>query len=332
MVARLGNGAGSPIGLLGHFDTVFPAGTLARNPFTIREGRAYGPGVLDMKGGVTILLYVIRALRAAGYAGLPLKVILAGDEEVAHMQSEATALIRAEAKECLAALNFETGYPDNSLVVGRKGGGTYVMEAHGVASHAGIAPEKGRSAILELAHKIIDIQALSDPASGTTFNVGTIKGGTTSNTVPDFASMKIDVRCTQIAAEADIAACLKAVAAKTYVEGVRTTLTGGLGFAPMETTPEVMQLFDLVVQTSAELGFSAPRPMQSGGGSDAANTVAAGVPTVCALGVKGEKNHTLEEYALVDSLFERCKLAVACILRINADAGFLAARRSALKD
>ena len=318
LVASLGEERNAaPIGLLGHYDTVFAKGTIDKRPFVIHEGKASGPGVLDMKGGVVILLYAIKALQAAGYATRPIKVVLAGDEEVAHARSNAAEIIQQEIKECVAAFNFETGFVDNRVVVGRKGGGTYTMQAHGIAAHTGNDPQKGRSAILELAHKIIDIHALTDWDEGTTFSVGTIKGGTTSNTTPDFATMEIDVRCIKAAAEKKFVAQLEAIAAKTYIDGTRTTLSGKMGFAPMESTPDVMRLFDLVAQTSAENGFPVPTPIQSGGGSDSSNAVIADVPTVCSLGVKGERNHAPEEYAVVESLFERCKLAVACILNID---------------
>ena len=319
LVATIGaDRPGRPIGLLGHYDTVFAKGTIEQRPFVIRDGKAFGPGVLDMKGGLVVLLYAIKALQAAGYCLRPLKVILAGDEEVAHSFSNATDIIRQEVAGCVAAFNFETGSINDHLVVGRKGGGTYTMEAHGVAAHTGIEPKKGRSAILELAHKIIAIHALTDWEEGTTFSVGTIQGGTTSNTTPAFASMAIDVRCLKASAEEKFLPRLRAIAEQTHIEGTRTRLSGGLGFAPMETTPDVMRLFELVATTSAENGFPTPTPVQSGGGSDSSNAVIAGVPTVCAMGVKGERNHAPEEYALVDSLFERCKLAVACILNINA--------------
>ena len=317
VVASIGENRGkAPVGLLGHFDTVFAKGTIEQRPFVINDGKAFGPGVLDMKGGVVILLYAVKALQAAGYDSRPLKVILAGDEEVAHMHSNAAEIIQKEAKGCVAAFNCETGFVDNRIVVGRKGGGTYTMEAHGVAAHTGNDPKKGRSAILELAHKIVDIHALTDWEEGTTFSVGTIKGGTTSNTTPAFASMEIDVRCVKASAEQKFVAQLNNIATKTYVEGTRTTVSGKLGFGPMESTPDVMRLFDLVADTAVENGFARPTPIQSGGGSDSSNTVIAGVPTVCSMGVKGEKNHAPDEYALVESLFERCKLLVACLLRL----------------
>ena len=175
VVATLGpERKGAPVGLLGHFDTVFPKGTLAQRPFTIRDGRAFGPGVLDMKGGVVILLYALKALQAAGYERRPLKVMLAGDEEVVHVDSTAGEVFQREARGCAAAFNCETGFEDDRLVVGRKGIGKYTLEVRGVAAHAGNEPLRGRSAILELAHKVIAVQGLTDWDEGTSFNVGTI--------------------------------------------------------------------------------------------------------------------------------------------------------------
>ena len=318
VVATLGpERKGAPVGLLGHFDTVFPKGTTAQRPFVIKDGKAYGPGVLDMKGGVVILLYALKALQAAGYDRRPLKVLLAGDEEVGHADSSATEIFQKEARGCEAAFNFETGYVDDQIVVGRKGGGIFTMEVRGVAAHAGNAPRTGRSAILEIAHKIIEIQDLTDWEAGTTFSVGTIKGGSTSNTIPESAAIQIDVRCVSIAAAEARMARLQAIAAASHIEGTRTALSGKMVFQPMETTPDIMRLFERVARTSVENGFSRPAPIQSGGGSDSSNSVLAGVPTICSMGVKGGRNHSPDEYAMVESLFERCKLVVAVILDLD---------------
>ena len=306
----------APVALLGHMDTVFAKGTLAQRPFLLQDGKAYGPGVLDMKGGIVVLVYAIKALQAAGYAGRQLKVILAGDEEVAHKDSNAAELIREEAAGCIAAFNFETGFTDDRIVVGRKGGRTYTMEAFGVAAHTGNNPKAGRSAVLELANKAIDVHALTDWEAGTTFSVGTFHGGSVSNSTPDYAKMEIDVRCVSEKAALLVEKQLQEVAAKTYIDGTRTVLSGGIGFMPMETTPAVVNLFEVVAAVSEENGFGAPTSMISGGASDSANSVLAGVPTVCSMGVKGEHNHSPKEYALVESLYERAKLAAACVLKL----------------
>lgn len=318
VVATLGaDRKNAPVGLLGHFDTVFPKGTVEQRPFVIRDGKAYGPGVLDMKGGVVILLYAIKALAAAGFESRPIKVVLAGDEEIGHAGSTADQVFQRELAACVAAFNCETGFVDDQIVVGRKGAGKFTLEVHGVAAHAGNDPQSGRSAILEIAHKIIEIQALTRWEEGTTFSVGKIRGGSTFNTIPDYAAIDIDVRCLKASANESIIALLQGVAAKTHVEGTRTTLSGKMLFPPMETTPGVMRLFDLVAETSLENGFGRPTPIQSGGGSDSSNSVLAGVPTVCSMGVKGGRNHAPDEFAVVDSLFERCKLLVACILNLD---------------
>ena len=308
---------GQPVALMGHFDTVFPVGTLRQRPFTVRDGRAFGPGVLDMKGGIVILLYAIKALQAAGYASRPIKVILAGDEEIGHPRSDANAIFQREVRSCVAAFNCETGSPQDKLVVGRKGSAVYLLEVHGLAAHAGVDPENGRSAIHEIAHKVLAIQALSNPATGTTFNVGTIRGGKTFNAVPDYAAIDVDIRFVKTAAMEQSIDRLKEIAAKTFIDGTRTTVNGRINFPPMETTPAIMRLFDLAVHTAVENGFPAPTAVQSGGGSDSSNSVLAGVPTLCAMGVKGERNHAPEEYAVVESLFERCKFLIACILNLD---------------
>lgn len=308
VVSSWGEADRAPILLLGHMDTVFPNGTIHERPFTIQDGKAYGPGVLDMKGGLVIALYAVKALQAAGYQTRPIKWILAGDEEMAHQQSNAAACIQA------AAFNCETGFLDNGLVVQRKGSAVYTMRVQGVGAHAGNNPKGGRSAVLEIAHKVIDIQNASDWEKGTTFNVGLIQGGTVVNAVPDAASIQIDVRYLQPEYIEDIQQTLQQIAAKQYVSDTKTTLQKVAGFAPMKRTKATEQLFETVKKTYEEMGLPKPHAMMVGGGSDSAYTVLAGVPTVCAMGVKGAYNHTPREYADTASLFERAKVLAACII------------------
>lgn len=314
VVSSWGEADRAPILLLGHMDTVFPNGTIRERPFTIQDGKAYGPGVLDMKGGLVIALYAVKALQAAGYQTRPIKWILAGDEEMAHQQSNAAACIQAEAKGAAAAFNCETGFLDNGLVVQRKGSAVYTMRVQGVGAHAGNNPKGGRSAVLEIAHKVIDIQNATDWEKGTTFNVGLIQGGTVVNAVPDAASIQIDVRYLQPEYIEDIQQTLQQIAAKQYVPDTKTTLQKAAGFAPMKRTEATEQLFETVKKTYEEMGLPKPHAMMVGGGSDSAYTVLAGVPTVCAMGVKGAYNHTLREYADTASLFERAKVLAACII------------------
>ena len=302
LVGEIGAGRGTaPVLFMGHMDTVFSTGTVAKRPFTITDGTAYGPGVLDMKGGIVAALFAIQALQAAGYDTRPLKMILAGDEEVAHVNSNAAEVFMTEAEGAVAAFNCETGFMDDAIVVGRKGTAVFELEVAGVAVHAGNEPENGRSAILEIAHKVIDIQNLTNWETGTTFNVGVIQGGTVPNAVPGQAKIVIDIRYLEPDLLPEIRRQLQEVAAKNYVKDTTTTLTEVPGIAPMKTTPAVEDLFAVVKKTYAEMGLGTPYPKLVGGGSDSAYSVMAGVPTVCAMGVKGGRNHSPQEFAIVET-------------------------------
>lgn len=318
LIGELGAGRKEAKALfLGHMDTVFPAGTIVKRPFTIRDGVAYGPGVLDMKGGIVAALYAIKALQAAQYNARPLKMILAGDEEVAHVNSNAAEVFMAEAQGAAAAFNCETGFTDDAIVVGRKGTVLFELKVKGIAVHAGNEPENGRSAILEIAHKVIAIQNLTNWKTGTTFNVGVIEGGTVPNAVPGQSKIVVDVRYLEPALLPEIRRQMQEVAAETYVAGTTTTITEIPGIAPMKRTMEGDELFSIVKKTYEEMKLGTPYAKLVGGGSDSAYSVLAGVPTVCAMGVKGGRNHSPEEFAIVDSLFERAKLLAACVINLN---------------
>ena len=320
LIAELGAERKKPgVIFLGHMDTAIAAGAAAERPFVIKDGKVYGPGVLDMKGGIVAFLYAIKALNAAGYDSRPIKVLLAGDEEVLHAKSTAPDLLVAESKGYAAAFNAETGFMDDGIVVGRKGVARFMMEVHGVAAHAGNDPENGRSAILEMAHKIIGVQSLTDWDKGISFNVGVMQGGKTSTAVPDYAKIDIDVRYKDPDDLPWILEQLQAVGEKTHIEGTSTKVVFMEGIKPMKTTEGVMKLFELVAKVSTENGFGAPYAKHVGGASDSAYTVIAGVPTVCAIGVKGGRNHSPEEFAVVDTIFERAKLLIASVLELDAD-------------
>lgn len=307
----------APVCFLGHFDTVFPRGEAARRPFRIEDGKAYGPGVLDMKAGVVIQIFAARALRKAGYTERQVKIVLAGDEEIAHPNSDMPAIFERECAGAVAAFNFETGDVNESLVVGRKGSSSYNIAVKGVSVHAGREPENGRSAILEIAHKIIDIQALSDFEKGVTFNVGTIKGGVACNAVPDHAEIAVDVR---VRTEEQLAWAdekIREIADRTYVEGTSATCSADAGIPPMLRTEGNDRLFGYVKSIAAELGLAEPSAIISGGGSDSAFSVRAGIPTIDQMGVKGRWNHSDREFAVAETLFERTKLAIACVLDID---------------
>lgn len=318
LIAEIPGDSRAPVLLLGHMDTVFPVGEAARRPFTVEGSRVTGPGALDMKGGVAVMLSALKALHSAGFSGRPLKVILVSDEEIAHNGSKATVMLRREARGCAACFNCETGYEDNSLVIGRKGGVVFKAAVHGIAAHAGNNPRQGRSAIWEMAKKIDDIQNMTDRDKGITFNVGTIKGGTVSNAIPDYCEVEGDIRFQ----DPDISPLVKEELLKvlnhTYIEGTKTELLlYHEGMLPMKMTEENRKLFEFVKKTGEENGIPVSEGKLVGGGSDSGYVVYAGVPTVCAMGVKGRFNHTRDEYALKDSLFERAKLLGAVILKMN---------------
>ena len=302
---------------MGHMDTVFPHGAVSRRPFKIEDGKAYGPGVLDMKGGVVIQLYAAKALMEAGYSDRQIRVVLAGDEESGHPASEMPRVFEEQSAGAVAAFNFETGDVSNALVVGRKGTMAYDITVKGVSVHAGREPEKGRSAILEMAHKVIAIQALTDYEKGVTFNVGTFKGGIARNAVPDHAEIGVDVRVTELDQLHYVDRKIAEIVAGVHVEGTTTTCARGAGIEPMPRTPENERLFDLVRCVSEDLGFETPVPVVSGGGSDSAWSVKMGIPTIDQMGVKGQWNHSDREYAVAETLFERTKLAIACLTALD---------------
>ena len=315
LVADRGDPAEPPALLVGHLDTVFADGAARERPFTIGEdGRVTGPGVLDMKGGVTVLLYALRILTEAGWVGRHVRVLLAADEETGHRDSDAGERLLEEARGAAFGLNFETSYEDDSVIVERKGVAQFRVEIEGVGAHVGNDPRGGRSAITELAWKILDINALTDWDEGSTLNVGVVKGGTVANACAEKASAVVDLRYPTPAAYARVLAGMRALETHAHVEGTRTRVTLLGKVEPMVRLESSVKLFERINAIATRNGFPAMTAKAVGGGSDSAYLTAAGVPVVCALGVKGRFNHTVREYARLDSIFERIRLA-ATLLR-----------------
>lgn len=303
--------------LTGHLDTVFSdPETTKKRPFTIKDGRAYGPGALDMKGGVTLAIHGLQALQNAGFDKYAFKVVFAGDEETGHKNSDLAETMMAEFKGALAAFDFETGFMNDNVVVERKGFYRFIMETFGRSVHAGNEPENGRNAIVELARKAVDIDALTDWNTGTTINVGTIEGGTVHNSAPAYAKMIVDMRFTDPAMLEAMKAKFQEINDKVYVDGVTCKMTPVSLMQPMVELESSKELFELVKKVYEEEGFGSPKAITVGGGSDSAYTTMVGVPTVCAMGVKGGRNHTVDEFANVESLFMRAKLMCAVMLAL----------------
>lgn len=317
LVAEYGDASKPFIVLTGHMDTVFGDGTAAARPFTIKDGKVTGPGVLDMKGGVCILLSTLEALHAAGFDDFPCKVILVADEEPAHVFSNAPEVIEKESKGAKCAFNFETGFPDHALVVQRKGCWRFFIETFGRGCHVGNDPQNGRSAILEMAHKIIEIENLTDYSKQYNVNVGTIEGGTVANAAPAHCKVECDFRYVHPEDLPILRKKVEEVCAKQYVPDVTTKLYDSVGFAVMPQLPSNLELLKIAQEVAEESGFPVPGPKLCGGGSDAAYTEAAGVPTLCGTGVEGSRNHTVEEWADVDSLFRRAKQMAGILLKLN---------------
>lgn len=302
--------------LTGHMDTVFADGTAAERPFTVQDGRVTGPGVLDMKGGITVMLYAVKTLLESGWNRYPLKIILAGDEEVGHGWSDAAQDYRKEARGALMAFNYETGFIDNGIVLERKGCAQYRFDFHGVGAHAGNNPEDGRSAVKELCHKALDMEALTDMAEGTTVNVGVIAGGTVPNAIPENAWCRVDVRFRTMAGIERVEKALKEITDKVYIDQVQTTCRCEVKMGAMERLASSEALFDKANQIAREAGLPEMKAIAVGGGSDSAYITAEGVPALCAMGVKGQFNHTVREWAEESSLTERAKLSAALLMKL----------------
>ncbi len=306
-----------PIVFIGHMDTVFSSKESLIRPFKIENGKAMGPGVLDMKVGDVIGIFALEVLKEIGYNKRPIKIIFSGDEENAHSNSNSQEVILKESKGAKAALNFETGRVDEGIVVGRMGTVSYKVEIEGVSAHSGNNPDIGRSAILEAAHKVVELEKLNDIPKGKLVNCGLINGGVSSNTIPGFCSIEILGRYVTSEIGDEIIKDVEEILNKTFVEGTKTKFDVLLGIPSMEKTEKVMELYNLVEKVALDLNLPKPHPIEVGGGSDSAFVASARIPTVCAMGAKGEFNHTDREYAIVDSVFERLELSVNVVLEID---------------
>jgi glutamate carboxypeptidase len=297
-----------PVLLLGHLDTVWPVGTLARMPWRVEDGWAYGPGVLDMKAGVVMALAAMKLVREVD-ADCPAVLLLSGDEETGSHHSR--ALIEEIAKECRAAFVLEPAQgPEGAYKTARKGVGQFRLEIAGVPSHSGVDFGAGHSAVRELAWQIEQISALTDLERGTTLNVGVVGGGTQSNVVAAQAWADIDLRVTTVAESDAIARKLQALQARDPQCTLR--LTGGLNRPPMERTPGTVALFEQAKALAADLGF-ALEEAATGGGSDGNFTSALGVPTLDGMGAIGRGAHAENESIRIDALAPRTALLAAMV-------------------
>jgi glutamate carboxypeptidase len=300
--------------VIGHMDTVFPDGETQRRPFTVKDDRAYGPGVLDMKSGLLLGFHALDLLRAAGQENFAsLTFLCTSDEEIGSPSSK--PLVRELASQSDVALILEPGRELDEVVTARKGVGNFRLEVRGVSSHAGVEPHKGRSAILELAHKIVALQALNGAIPGVTVNVGVVSGGERPNVVPDHAHALIDVRAADRPGIAAVEEAFKKIASQVTVPETHSTITGQLAHLPFEATPGNQALFKLAQAEAARQNI-ALKGISTGGGSDG-NTTATLIPTLDALGLAGGLAHNPGEYIVVDSITPRMVLLAGLLARIG---------------
>ncbi len=312
VVGRL-TGEGPRLLLIGHMDTVFDPGTAAQRPYRSEGGKAFGPGVTDMKAGLLAGLHAIGALADAGKR--PNVTFVANpDEEIGSPFS--TPVIRALAPEHDVVLVLECARANGDIVSARKGIADYHVTITGRAAHAGVEPEKGRSAILEAAHQVLALHALNGRWPTVTVNAGVIGGGTRPNVVPERCSLEVDLRAATVAAFEAAAAEIERLASAPTVPDVRVELARTAGHPPMEKTDASARLAALAVEIAGELGFPL-KDAATGGASDANTTAALGVPTLDGLGPVGGDDHSVDEWLDLSSVVPRTALLAALMARIG---------------
>jgi glutamate carboxypeptidase len=306
-----GPGSGKPVLLLGHTDSVYPLGTLVNMPCRVADGRLWGPGALDMKSGIALILHAIEALQIFHHESLPrpVTILLVSDEEVGSDSSR--AITESLARRSAAVLVPEPSYGLKGAVkTARKGVGEYRVKVTGKAAHSGLDFEKGESAIVELARQITAISRLVDLKRGLTLNVGLVSGGTRANVIPAQATAVLDVR---VARKKDAAAINRELRAlKPFNRKCKLEITGSVDRPPMERTSGVATLYQKAVEIARQLGWKLEEA-SVGGGSDGNFTAALGIPTLDGLGGVGEGAHAAHESIVVSELPRRAALLAGLI-------------------
>jgi glutamate carboxypeptidase len=310
--AEFGAGARQVL-LLGHFDTVWDVGQLERMPLRRDGDRLCGPGVFDMKAGISLGMLATRALYDVATTDVRIVMLWTTDEETGSKTSR--ALLETEAARSDAVLVLEPALPGGALKTSRKGCGEYDLVVHGVAAHAGVDPAKGVSAIRELARQILAIETLQDLERGVSLNVGMIDGGSRVNVVPAEARARIDARAPSRADAERIDAAMRALT--PHLKGARLEISGGFGRPPMERTDGVARVFRLAQAAGGELGI-AVHEGSTGGGSDGNFCAALGIPTLDGLGAIGDGAHALHEHVVVPELVPRAALIANLLSKLAA--------------
>jgi glutamate carboxypeptidase len=304
-------GASGTTLLIGHTDTVHPRGSISERPWREEGGRIYAPGIFDMKANCALALEAIRACAALGLEPQrPVVLLLTCDEETGSLTGR--ALVEEEARKAQSVFVLEPPVKGGRVKTARKGTGMFKMEAHGLAAHAGLEPEKGASAILELARQVERLHSLNNPASGVTVNVGVIQGGTRSNVVAAHAHAEIDLRFSTRDAARQLETQI--LCASPFDERVRLSVTGGINRPPLERTEKVAALFELARGVAAELDFELGEAAV-GGASDGNFAAALGVAVLDGLGIDGDGAHATHEHIIVDDMARRGALLAGLIAK-----------------
>ncbi len=309
------NVANAPVLLLGHRDTVFPAGEAERRPFQVVDGLGSGPGCCDMKAGLVINAFVLAAFARFAAAPSPVTALFTSDEEIGSPSSK--ALIKETARSARAVFNSEPGRPGGGVVTGRKGGKFMRIEVVGKAAHAGNNIADGISAIEELARKITKLHALTDLPNGISCNVGTIAGGQTVNTVAPYATAEVDLRFIRPEEGQRAFAALESIIAESNVPGTRASLEITGEFEPLVASDASQRLFEHYAACARALGQRV-EPAFAGGCADSGFAASVGAPTICAVGPIGGRAHTPEEYLDVSSIVPRAQALALAIMRLDA--------------
>jgi glutamate carboxypeptidase len=308
-----GGDGNKPILLCGHRDTVFATGEVEKRPFSTRGGKAFGPGVADMKPGLVINAFILAAFHKFGGHPNPLIGLFTGDEEIGSPSSK--DIIIAEAEKARLAFNSEPSRPSGNIVTQRKGGIFCHCAIKGVAAHSGGFFTEGRSAIQELAHKIQALHALTDLERGTTINVGLVRGGQSVNTVAAEASCDIDIRYQDTAERDDILTQVKTICEKVYVEDTSSSFSIRGEFQPLNPSAQSKELFALYQESAAQDDVIVEGE-HSGGCADSGFIAAAGTPVICGVGPVGGNYHRPDEWMQIDSLAQRARFIANTILRL----------------
>lgn len=312
---KFGGGRGR-ICLLGHSDTVFPRGTAAERPVAFVGDKLIGPGTCDMKAGLLTGIYAVEALDAIGFRDFErITFLIVSDEEIDERSS--VDLIRSVCRESDVVLTLEAARENGDIVTARKGVYSFTSKAYGRAAHSGVEPEKGRSAILAMAHQVIALHKLNAPERGISLNVGMIEGGRLRNVVPDHAVAHFEARAFSRADLEEVAQAVLAVFDQQPIPDVRFEVTYELVHPPMPRTPAVAKLEAMAVAIAAELGFTT-KGASTGGAADAAFAADEGIPALDGMGPVGGLDHSLDEYILQSSIVPRTALLARLIMAIPA--------------